>query len=121
MIFDERRDSILAIFDNIVKVKKQQQAQAEKRQTDEIEGTLAKQKTFVTQQSTIVPEIGMSPIDAIISRMNMDTVNRISQFEKFMMTDPSAANWDESLAMAKNHLALQDFSVAKVYPEKVRQ
>jgi len=62
----------------------------------------------------------MDPLDLIISRLNMDTVNKICKFEKFMMTDPAAANWDKSLARAKDHLALQDFSVACVYPEKVR-
>jgi hypothetical protein len=53
---------------------------------------------FLTQVTIVSSNpVEMDPIDAIISKMNMDMENKICHFEKFMMTDPGSANWDESL------------------------
>ena len=46
----------------------------------------------------------------------MDMKNRVTEFEKFMMTDPDEDRWEENIKKAKLHLKADDFESAEVYP-----
>jgi hypothetical protein len=39
----------------------------------------------------------VEPLDMIISKMKMDLVNRVEEFERFMMTDPGEGNYWSNL------------------------
>ena len=71
----------------------------------------------------VADDIQLSGIDTIIPKHNMDTKNKVEQFEKFMMTDPEAKNeeWWKSLKKAKFNLTGHSFKDTKIYPESVRK
>ena len=42
----------------------------------------------------------------------MDMKNRVTEFEKFMMTDPDEDTWEKNIKKAKTHLKMQNFETA---------
>ena len=51
----------------------------------------------------------------------MDMKNHVTEFEKFMMTDPDEDTWEENIKKAKENLKMQNFETAKVYPTSIME
>ena len=49
----------------------------------------------------------------------MDLVNKVTVFERFMMTDPDEASWWNNLKKARTFLAGQNFLDGEIYPAGV--
>ena len=131
MIFDERRNSIITQFERLETIRKYQKTIQEKRDAvkskaggrkspDKNEAYLTDKAipstSFLTQQED---NDDLDPIDAILARLNMDMKNRVTEFEKFMMTDPDEDTWEENIKKAKENLKMQNFETAKVYPTSI--
>ena len=131
MIFDERRNSIITQFERLETIRKYQKTIQEKRDAvkskaggrkspDKNEAYLTDKAipstSFLTQQED---NDDLDPIDAILARLNMDMKNHVTEFEKFMMTDPDEDTWEENIKKAKENLKMQNFETAKVYPTSI--
>ena len=124
MIFDERRNSIITQFERLETIRKYQKTIQEKRDAvkskaggrkspDKNEAYLTDKAipstSFLTQQED---NDDLDPIDAILARLNMDMKNHVTEFEKFMMTDPDEDTWEKNIKKAKTHLKMQNFETA---------